>query len=67
MPTFVIIEVENGLTVVELMPGETPEEAAVRHGGLLVDAGPYHSYDDANEALMTLPDQEEEEPEQEAG
>ncbi len=63
MPTFVIIEVENGLTVVELLAGESPEEAAVRHGGLLVDAGPYHSYEDANEALLALPDKEE--PEQE--
>jgi hypothetical protein len=59
VPSFVIIEVENGLTIVELAPGESPAETAVRHGGLLVDTGPYRSYEDANEALMALPEKEE--------
>jgi len=54
MVQFAIIEVDDGLTVIELKFGEKPEDAAVRQGGTLVDPGPYASYDEANDALIEL-------------
>ena len=33
MVNFVIIELADGLTVVEVQPGERPEDAAISHGG----------------------------------
>jgi hypothetical protein len=51
MVDFAIIEVEDGLTVVELQPGQDPEDAAVKSGGVLVDPGPYPSYEEAMDAL----------------
>jgi hypothetical protein len=51
MVDFAIIEVEDGLTVVELQPGQDPEDAAVSNGGVLVDPGPYPSYEEAMDAL----------------
>jgi len=56
---FVIIEVDDGLTVVELPAGADPEAVATDHGGVLVDAGPYRSYEDACDALADLEDEEE--------
>jgi len=54
MTQFAIIEVDDGLTVVEIKPGQKPEEAAVHEGGTLVDPGPYSSYEDAYDALTDL-------------
>ena len=54
MLRYELIEIDDGLTVVEIPPGMTPEEAARQHGGLLMDPGPYTSYEDAYEALMAL-------------
>lgn len=51
---FAIIEVEDGLTVIQVTPGQSPEDAALAEGGLLVDPGPYDSYEEANEALDQL-------------
>jgi hypothetical protein len=59
MPQFAIIEVDSGLTVVELEPDASPDDEAVRHGGLLVDPGPFPSYDAACDAMLALPDEEE--------
>ena len=60
MITFAIIELDDGLTIVELQPQQSPEEAAAREGGVLVDPGPYSTYEDANDALTDLEAQEEE-------
>jgi hypothetical protein len=57
----ILIETEEGLTVAEIIPGITPEEAASRRGGVLIDPGPYDTYEDANDALMALKLDEEEE------
>ena len=61
MVDFAIIEVPDGLTVVELQTGQSPEDVAAKHGGTLVDPGPYTSHDDACDALIDLPYDEEEE------
>ncbi len=58
---YTIIETDAGLTVAELKQGQTPEEAAERAGGLLVDPGPYKTYDDACEAMLAIKEEEEEE------
>jgi hypothetical protein len=58
---FAIIEVADGLTIVEVQPRQSPDDAAVMHGGLLVDPGPYASCDEATEALLALEAEEDEE------
>ncbi|HID74401.1 MAG TPA: hypothetical protein EYP56_00195 [Planctomycetaceae bacterium] len=59
MVLFAIIETEAGLTVAETGPDGRAEEAAARHGGIVVDPGPYKSYEDAYEALLALECDEE--------
>lgn len=61
MVEFAIIELADGLTVVELQPGQKPEDAAAIQGGVLVDPGPYASYEEANDALINLQAEDEEE------
>jgi hypothetical protein len=60
MHYFTIIELDDGLSIVEIKPHETPEEAALREGGILIDVGPYTSYDDALDALAELEPEDEE-------
>jgi len=60
MADYAIIEVEDGLTVVELKPDESPEDAALRENGTLVDPGPYTIYDDVVDALAALEAEDEE-------
>jgi hypothetical protein len=59
--SYAIIETDEGLTVAEIQPGTTPEVAAERQGGVVVDAGPYPDYEDACEAMYALAIEEEEE------
>ena len=60
MNNFVIIELDDGLTIAEIKPHETPEAVALEQGGTLVDVGPYHTYEDAVDALAELePDDKE--------
>jgi hypothetical protein len=54
MVAFCIIETVDGLTVGEHPKGETAEQYAHRRGGIVVDPGPYDSYDDALDALTSL-------------
>lgn len=61
MVEFSIVELEDGLTVVQLQPGQKPEDVAAASGGVLVDPGPYPSYDEACDALVALQDDDEEE------
>jgi hypothetical protein len=60
MIEFAIIEIEDGLTIVELEPGQDPEDVAAREGGTLVDPGPYPTYEDALDALADLEAEDEE-------
>lgn len=61
MISFAIIEVADGLTIVEVLPGQSAEDAAVSHGGTLVDPGPYATMEEANDALVNLEGEDEEE------
>jgi hypothetical protein len=61
MAHFAIIEVDDGLTIVEVAPGQKPEDAAVQQGGTLVDPGPFPSYEEANDALIDLQAEDEDE------
>jgi hypothetical protein len=59
MPTFIIIENDDGLLVVEQPVDETAETAAEAHGGVVVDEGPYPDYDTAYDALLAMDDEED--------
>ena len=61
MVSFAIIEVEDGYTIVQVAPGQSPEEAALGEGGILVDAGPFDSYEEANDALSEFEESDEDE------
>ena len=61
MPQFAIIETEEGLTVAEVPQDASPEETAASHEAFLVDGGPYDSYQDAYDAMMLLPGEDDEE------
>ncbi|QEF96623.1 hypothetical protein Mal15_06510 [Stieleria maiorica] len=54
MANYAIIEIEAGFEVIDLLPGQSAEDAAAAQGGALVDPGPYHSFEDANDALDQL-------------
>lgn len=54
MALYCIIETDDGWTIVEHPPDATAEEAAHRHGGVVIDPGPYDSYADASDALEAL-------------
>ncbi|HYW81244.1 MAG TPA: hypothetical protein VE890_16795 [Thermoguttaceae bacterium] len=60
MSLFEIIETDAGLTVAELEPGMSPEVAAEKLGGVLVDPGPYPDYEEAIDAVIALQSYEEE-------
>jgi hypothetical protein len=64
MLQYELVETNDGLTVVEIPTGCSAEEAAVQQGGLIVDPGPFTSYEDAYEALMALKLEEEDEEEE---
>jgi hypothetical protein len=57
--TYAIIETDAGLTVTEVPSDTTPEKAATTSGGVLVDPGPYKSFDDAYDALLALSREED--------
>ena len=51
---FIIIEVEDGMMIVECPADFEPEHTAEEHGGFLVDAGPYRSYEEAYDRLLDV-------------
>ncbi len=57
---FAIVESDDGLTVIELQPGETCEEAATRNRAQLADSEPYLTYESACEAMMEIDLEDEE-------
>ena len=63
MALYEVIETDEGLTVVELEPGMPPEETALRHDGIVVDAGPFRSYEDAYDAVLAIKEEEEDDEE----
>lgn len=54
MTYFVIVETDDGFTIGTVSEGNTPEAVARRHNGVLVDPGPYESFQHAQEVVMTL-------------
>ncbi len=54
MPSFAIIEIDDGFEVIEVYSGQSPEDAAAAAGGELADPGPYSTYDEAIDALDQL-------------
>ena len=54
MPSFAIIELDDGFEVLEVLSGQSPEDGAAAEGGQLVDPGPYDSDEQANDALDAL-------------
>jgi hypothetical protein len=60
MLLYQVIETDDGLVVAESQPGTTPEEVAVARGGILMDPGPYTTFDDAYDAMLALQKEQEE-------
>ena len=54
MAAYCIIETEDGWNIVEHPDNLTAEETAHRHGGVVVDPGPFATYEDAQEAITAL-------------
>jgi len=54
MSQYCIIETDDGWTIVEHPPGMTAAETAHRHGGVVIDPGPFDSHEDACDALEAL-------------
>ena len=61
MLLYEIIETDEGLAVAEIPPGATPEDVAAKRGGLLIDPGPYKTFEDAYDAMLVIQEEEEEE------
>jgi hypothetical protein len=59
MPDFLILETDDGLTVVEREDNESAEDSALRHGGMVVDPGPFATLDEAQDALLLLAEAED--------
>jgi len=61
MVLYEIVETDAGWMVAELEPGKLPEDAALRHGGVVVDPGPYKTYEEAYDAVLALEAEEDDE------
>lgn len=51
---FVIIETDDGLTIESQPAGCTAEDIATRCNGRVADEGPYVDFDEAQDALIAL-------------
>jgi hypothetical protein len=60
MLLYQVIETDDGLAVAESQPGTVPEEVAAAHGGILIDPGPYTTFEDAYDAMLALQEEQEE-------
>ena len=60
MHYYIVIEIDSGVAVAEVPVGGNPEDTAAAEGGVLVDPGPYKTFEEAQEAMMGVPDDEEE-------
>ena len=60
MISYAIIEVADGLTIAAVDQGQSPEEVAVTQSGVLIDPGPFSTYDEAYDALIELEREQEE-------
>jgi hypothetical protein len=55
MSHFIIIDTDDGLTVVPHDPADTPEETALAHKGVVADETIYATFDDAYDAMQQIP------------
>lgn len=60
MTRFAVIETDSGLAVMRVPPHATVEDAAAQQGGSIVDPGPFDSYDEAYDAMLAIPDEDDE-------
>ena len=60
MSYYIVIETEEGLDVAEVAEGKTAEDAAAAAQGVIIDPGPHKSFEDAREAMLQIPEDEEE-------
>ncbi|WP_442505228.1 hypothetical protein SH528x_004009 [Novipirellula sp. SH528] len=58
MNHFIVIETDAGLQVASVQSNESPADAATRHGGVIVDTGPFNTYEDAYDAMLMVPEDE---------
>ena len=59
MTRFAVIETESGIAVAAVPIGATAEDVAAQQGGVVIDPGPFENYEDAYDAMMAIPDEEE--------
>ena len=59
MVSYEIIETDEGLAVAEIPNGATAEEVALARDGILIDPGPYESYEEAYDAMLALEEEED--------
>ena len=55
MSQFVILELDDGYIIAGVPDGKTPETVAVESGAVLVDGGPYVSFEEAQDAMLSMP------------
>lgn len=60
MALFAIIETDAGLAVTQVETASQIEEAAIRQGGMIVDPGPYLTFEDAYDSMLELQREEAE-------
>lgn len=65
MPEFIIVETDRGLAIAQQPVGYDAVETAAANSAVLVDGGPYRSYEDAYDVLLNTPVDAEEESEEE--
>lgn len=54
MTSYIIVEVEDGLSPVELLEGQKPEDAALAYRGVLIDEGPFATLEEAIDAIDNM-------------
>lgn len=58
MLQYAIIETEDGLAVTQLRSTKPLDDLAAEHGAIVVDPGPYGSFDEAYDAMIAIEEEE---------
>lgn len=61
MPQFAIIETEDGMTVAAIPPNTSADAMARQRAAVVIDPGPYATYEEAYDALLAISEPEDEE------
>lgn len=59
MAFYLIVETAEGLTVAQSENGDSANETATRLGAVVIDAGPFSTYEDAYDAMLALADEDD--------